>query len=97
MKIVKKHRSRSAHSEPFGIWSGKTLEEVKVDPHATCATYGVLDDMIVHVKIGTGDAFLWIDDLDEARALGEKLIEIADEQAKRLASRTPNKQDAVNG
>ena len=83
MKIVKTHKKRSANSEEFGIWSGKTLLEVDVDPHATCVTMSQLADQIVAVKIGNGDAFIWFDDLDEVRRLGVKLIEIADEDAKR--------------
>lgn len=83
MKIVKSHKNRSAHSEQFGVWSGKTLNDIKVDPHACCVAHGGLADQIDHVKIGTGDAFVWFDDLDEVRRLGVKLIEIADENAKR--------------
>ena len=83
MKIVKQHKNRSAHSELFGIWAGKTLQEVEVNPHATCATHGGLNDMIDHVKIGQGEAFIWLDDMDEARRLGVRLIEFADEDAKR--------------
>lgn len=83
MKIVKSHKNRSAHSEQFGIWSGKTLNDIEVNPHATCATISELANQIVAVKIGNGDAFIWFDDLDEVRRLGVKLIEIADEDAKR--------------
>ena len=83
MKIVKRHKSRSAHSEAFGIWSGKTLQEVEVDKHAACVTHGVLADQIVHVKVGQGDAFIWLDDMNEVHNLGRKLIELANEAAKR--------------
>ena len=82
MKIVKRHKNRSAHSEAFGIWSGKTLSDIEVNPHATCVSHGILADQIVHVQIGQGEAFIWLDDMNEVRRLGVKLIEIADESVR---------------
>ena len=85
MRIVKHHKSRSQHSEQFGIWSGKTLANIPVGKHDHHVTHGGLSDKIEHVKVGSlsHDAFLWFDDMEELRSLGEKLISIADEAARR--------------
>ncbi len=82
MKIVKQHKNRSVHSEAFGIYSGKTLAEV----NAYNCSHGGTMDQIHYIKIGdtSHDAFLWIDNLEEAKQLGEKLIEFYEESEKRL-------------
>ena len=81
MKIVKQHKNRSVHSEAFGIYSGKTLAEV----NASNCSHGGRSDKIEYIKIGdcSHGAFIWFDDLEEAKALGEKLIEYYDEHLKR--------------
>ena len=86
MKIVKSHKNRTAHSENFGVWAGKTLLDQEVDQHASLCNHGGVSDSIEHVKIGYGDAFVWFDDMDEVRRLGEKLLEIAEEAEKREES-----------
>ena len=82
MKIVKQHKNRSVHSEAFGIYSGKTLAEVD----ASNCSHGGTMDQIQYIKIGdcSHSAFLWIDNLDEAKQLGDKLIEFYEESIKRL-------------
>jgi hypothetical protein len=81
MKIVKQHKNRSVHSEAFGIYSGKTLAEV----NANNCSHGGTMDQIHYIKIGdcSHGAFLWIDDLDEAKVLGDKLIEFWAESRRR--------------
>ena len=76
MKIVKQHKNRSAHSEAFGIFSGKTLADIPINVIASQCTYGGLGGKIDHIKVGdtSHGAFLWFDDLDEVAALGEKLV-----------------------
>ena len=86
MKIVKSHKNRTAHSENFGVWAGKTLLDQEVDQHASLCNHGGVSDRIEHVKIGYGDAFVWLDDMEEVRRLGEKLVEIAEEAKKREES-----------
>jgi hypothetical protein len=86
MKIVKRHKNRTAHSENFGVWPGKTLLDQEVDVHATIASHGGCNDRIDYVKIGCGDAFIWFDDMEEVRRLGEKLVEFAEEAKKREES-----------
>jgi hypothetical protein len=54
-----------------------------VDQHASLCNHGGVSDSIEHVKIGYGDAFVWLDDMEEVRRLGEKLLEIAEEAEKR--------------
>lgn len=85
MKIVKAHKSRSAHSEAFGIWSGKTLAEIPVGKHDHQIAYGGLQDKIEHIKVGNGsyEAFLWFDNVQEAGEFGQKLVAVALEAAKR--------------
>jgi len=79
MKIVKAHKNRSAHSESFGIWSGKTLSEIPVGLHDHQVTAGGLSDQIDHIKVGDGshEAFLWFDNPEEAGEFGQRLIELA--------------------
>lgn len=86
MKIVKRHKNRSAHSEAFGIFSGKTLADIKIGINETGSSYGGLNDMIDHIKVGdtSHEAFLWFDDMQEAEILGRKLIEYAEEAESRL-------------
>lgn len=81
MKIVKLHKSRSAHSEAFGIWSGKVLANIPVGKTDHQVSHGGLKNQIDHIKVGDGshEAFLWFDDLQEAYELGGKLIELATE------------------
>ena len=81
MKIVKQHKNRSVHSEAFGIFSGKTLAEVD----ASNCSHGGTMDRIEYIKIGdtSHDAFLWFDDLDEAKVLADKLIEFWAESRRR--------------
>lgn len=85
MKIVKTHKNRSAHSEAFGIWSGKTLAEIPVGIHHHQVTTGGLNDKLDHIKVGNGsfDAFLWFDNIQEAGEFGQRLIEIAEEAKRR--------------
>lgn len=85
MKIVKAHKSRSAHSESFGMWSGKTLAEIPVGIHDHQVTTGGLSDQLVNIKVGNGsfDAFLWFDNIQEAGEFGQKLVDIAMEAANR--------------
>jgi hypothetical protein len=84
MKIVKSHKNRTAHSEFFGVWAGKTLLDQEVDIHATLASHGGVNDQIHHVKVGNGDAFIWFDDMEEVRRLGAKLTEHYKEWFRRL-------------
>ena len=79
MKIVKAHKNRSAHSEAFGIWSGKTLAEIPVGIHDHQVSHGGLQDRIDHIKVGDGtfEAFLWFDNIQEAGELGQKLVDLA--------------------
>ena len=79
MKIVKSHKNHSAHSESFGIWSGKTLAEIPVGIHDHQVTTGGLADQLDHIKVGNGsfDAFLWFDNIQEAGEFGQKLVDIA--------------------
>jgi hypothetical protein len=81
MKIVKLHKVNSAHSEQFGIWSGKTLANIPVGKTDHQVSHGGLKGQIDHIKVGDGshEAFLWFDDLQEAYELGGKLIELATE------------------
>ena len=81
MKIVKAHKNRSKHSEGFGIWSGKTLSEVSIANSGI--SHGGCSDMIDYIRFGTNEAFMWIDDMEEARMLGEKLIQLAEEAERR--------------
>ena len=85
MKIVKKHKNCSAHSERFGIWSGKTLADIAIDINACQVTHGELGGQIVHIKIGNNDhdAFIWFEDMQEVMSLGKKLVRLADEAQKR--------------
>jgi hypothetical protein len=86
MKIVKQHKNRSVHSEAFGIFSGKTLADIKVGINETGCTHGGTNDMIDYIKVGdtSHGAFLWFDDIQEAEILGRKLIEYAEEAESRL-------------
>jgi hypothetical protein len=86
MKIVKQHKNRSVHSEAFGIFSGKTLADIKVGINETGCTHGGTNDMIDYIKVGdtSHGAFLWFDDIQEAEILGRKLIEFAEEAERRL-------------
>jgi len=86
MKIVKQHKNRSVHSEAFGIFSGKTLADIKVGINETRCSHGGLNDMIDYIKVGdtSHGAFLWFDDIQEAEILGRKLIEYAEEAESRL-------------
>ena len=85
MKIVKKHKNCSAHSERFGIWSGKTLADIAIDINACQVSHGELGGQIVHIKIGNNDhdAFIWFEDMQEVMSLGKKLVRLADEAQKR--------------
>lgn len=85
MKIVKQHKSRSVHSEAFGIFSGKTLADIEIDHIASVVTHGGISDRIDHVKVGNTShpAFLWFDDLTEVERLGKKLVEYAEEYKRR--------------
>jgi hypothetical protein len=85
MKIVKAHKNRSAHSEAFGIWGGKTLAEIPVGIHDYQVSTGGLNDKLDHIKVGNGayGAFLWFDNIKEAGEFGQRLIEIAEEAARR--------------
>lgn len=89
MKIVKQHKNRSAHSEAFGIWSGKTLAEIPVGIYDYQVTTGGLNDKLDHIKVGNGsfDAFLWFDNIQEAGQFGQRLIEIAEEAKNREQSK----------
>jgi hypothetical protein len=89
MKIVKSHKNRSAHSESFGIWSGKTLAEIPVGEHDHQVSFGGLQDKIEHIKVGNGsfDAFLWFDNIQEAGEFGQKLVDIAQEAKNREQSK----------
>ena len=85
MKIVKRHKNNSQHSENFGIWSGKTLADIQMNWHGYQVSFGGLQGNIDHIKIGDNshDAFIWFDDPQEARVLGQRLIDIADENDRR--------------
>ena len=85
MKIVKQHKSRSVHSEAFGIFSGKTLTDIEIDHIASACTHGGTNDRIDHVKVGdtSHGAFLWFDDIGEVSRLGRKLVEYAEEYERR--------------
>ena len=85
MKIVKQHKNRSAHSEAFGIFSGKTLADIEIDHIASACTHGELGGQIVHIKVGdtSHEAFLYFDDMIEAERLGKKLVGLAEEAFKR--------------
>lgn len=87
MKIVKQHKNRSAYSESFGIYSGKTLADIPFGVHTHAVTAGGLNDKIEYVKIGntSHDAFLWFDNMDELKPFAEKLLEIASEHERRKA------------
>ena len=90
MKIVKQHKSRTKHSESFGIYTGKTVEELENFKHGLGqVTCGGISDQLQYIKIGdcTKDYFLWIDNFAEARAFGEKLIAFADEHDDRIAKK----------
>ena len=89
MKIVKAHKNRSAHSEAFGIWSGKTLAEIPVGKHDCQIAYGGLQNKITHIKVGNGsfDAFLWFNNVQEAGEFGQKLIDVAEEAKNREQSK----------
>ena len=85
MKIVKQHKNRSAHSEAFGIYSGKTLADIEIDHIASACTHGGTNDQIDYVKVGNTShgAFLWFDDISEVSRLGRKLVELAEEYERR--------------
>jgi hypothetical protein len=85
MKIVKRHKSRTKYSEQFGIWSGVTLANIPMGAHDHQTSFGGLQDKINHIKVGdnSNDAFIWFDDMNEARVLGQRLIDIANESDKR--------------
>ena len=85
MKIVKKHKNRSAHSEEFGVWSGKTLADIPVNKHDYQVSFGGLQDRIDHIKVGNNDydAFLWFTDMQEVKEFGQRLVELAEEAEKR--------------
>ena len=70
MKIVKQHKNRSAHSEQFGIWSGKTLADIPVRKNDYHVTWGGVQDKIHHIKVGnlSHDAFLWFTDMQEVKS-----------------------------
>jgi hypothetical protein len=79
MKIVKLHKVNSAHSEQFGIWSGKTLAEISVGKNHHQISHGGCNDQVDHIKVGDGshEAFLWFDSMQEVYDFGGKLIELA--------------------
>ncbi len=85
MKIVKQHKNRSAYSESFGIYSGKTLADIPFDVHTHAVSHGGLNDQIDYIKIGntSHDAFLWFDNIDELKPFADKLLEIANEHERR--------------
>jgi hypothetical protein len=85
MKIIKRHKNRTKHSEHFGIWSGVTLADIQMNWHGYQVSFGGLQDNIDHIKVGDNshDAFIWFDDIQEARVLGQRLIDIADENDRR--------------
>jgi len=89
MKIVKKHKNRTKHSEDFGIWSGVTLADITMNWCGYQVSFGGLQDQIDHIKVGDNshDAFLWFDNIAEAKMLGQRLVEIAEEQEKRTQSK----------
>ena len=85
MRIVKRHKSRTKHSEEFGIHSGKTIANVEINWCGSQVSFGGLQGKITHIKVGdtSNDAFLWFDDMEEARTLGQRLVDIANESDKR--------------
>lgn len=95
MKIVKLHKVNSAHSEQFGIWSGKTLAEIPVGKNDHQVSHGGLQDQIDHIKVGDGnyEAFLWFDNMQEVYEFGGKLIELAIESDTRKIEAIKAKQD----
>jgi hypothetical protein len=86
MKIVKHHKVRSKTSKQFGIWSGKVLSEIPVGLNKYQVSHGGFNDKIDHIKVGnlSHDCFLWFDDIQEAKEFGLNLIDIAEEQERRL-------------
>jgi hypothetical protein len=88
MKIVKRHKNHSAHSEAFGIWSGKTLADIPVGIYDHQVTTGGCNDKLDHIKVGNGsfDAFLWFDNIKEAGEFGQKLVDLALEAVNRERS-----------
>lgn len=85
MKIVKTHKIRSAHSEQFGLWSGKTLADIPVRFNDYQVSFGGVQDKIDHIKVGNlvHEAFLWFTDMQEVREFGQKLVELAEEAERR--------------
>lgn len=95
MKIVKLHKVNSAHSEQFGIWSGKTLAEIPVGKNHHQISHGGLKGQIDHIKVGDGshEAFLWFDNMQEVYDFGGKLIELAIESDNRKIEALKAEQD----
>lgn len=95
MKIVKLHKVNSAHSEQFGIWSGKTLAEIPVNKNHHQISHGGIQGQIDHIKVGDGshEAFLWFDNMQEVYDFGGKLIELAIESDTRKIEAIKAKQD----
>ena len=95
MKIVKLHKNNSAHSEQFGIWSGKTLAEIPVGKNDYQVSHGGLNNQIDHIKVGDGNhnAFLWFDSMQEVYDFGGRLIELAIEADTRKIEAIKAKQD----
>ena len=86
MKIVKRHKHATKTSEMFGCHPGKTVTELENFKHGIGQiSSGGYSDELQYIKIGdcTHDFFLWIDNFEEARAFGEKLIAFADEADRR--------------
>ena len=81
MKIVKKYKSNISTAETFGVWPGKTIAVIC----SSDISHGGINDRIEYVKVGNAhhEAFLWFDDLDDARAIGETLLEFANEAERR--------------
>ena len=77
MKIVKQHKSRTKHSERFGIWSGKTLEEIKTSENISISNF-TAPDKFAHLKVGSQSHghFILIEDLEEVKFLREYLQKV---------------------
>ena len=86
MKIIKRHKNATKTSELFGCHPGKTVAELEIFKDGIGQiSSGGLNDQLQYIKIGdcTNEFFLWIDNFEEARAFGEKLIAYADEADRR--------------
>ena len=83
MKIIKRHKNHSAHSKYYGVFSGKELADID----CLQVSHGGRSDKIEYIKIGdnSNEAFIWFDDMADARAIGKKLISFADEADRRLS------------